>query len=197
MLFRSALRIDVDTRIAGMLFELTLLDQTRAQQIEAHFGSEVAEMVFAVHQLMRLHEGAVAYREGGKGKNSAATQLETLRKMMLAMATDMRVVLVRLTSRLVTLRHFAEHKLENEQTLRYARETFDLYAPLANRLGIWQLKWELEDLSFRFIDPAGYKQIAKMLEERRVERESFVDADRKSTRLNSSHEWISRMPSSA
>ena len=172
----AALRIDVDTRIAGMLFELTLLDDKRAQHIEAHFGKEVADMVSAVHQLMRLHEGAVAHREGGKGKNSAATQLETLRKMTLAMATDMRVVLVRLISRLVTLRYFAEHKLDNENSVRYARETFDLYAPLANRLGIWQLKWELEDLSFRFIDPAGYKQVAKMLEERRAERESFVDA---------------------
>ena len=85
-------------------------------------------------------------------------------------------MLVRLASRLTTLRYFAEMKLENALTLRYARESFDLYAPLANRLGIWQLKWELEDLSFRFVDPAAYKGIAKMLEERRVERESFVDA---------------------
>ena len=95
--------------------------------------------------------------------------------MLLAMASDMRVVLVRLASRVTTLRYFAELKLENERTYQYARETLDLYAPLANRLGVWQLKWELEDLAFRFLEPATYKRIAKMLEEKRLEREGFVE----------------------
>ncbi len=171
----AALRTDADTRIAGMLFELTAIDEKSALQIESHFGAEVANMVTGIRQLMRLHEGVIIHKEVGKSKNSATTQLETLRKMTLAMATDMRGVLVRLASRLTTLRYFAECKLENDMTLRYARETFDLYAPLANRLGVWQLKWELEDLSFRFSDPDGYKKIARMLEERRIERESFVD----------------------
>jgi GTP pyrophosphokinase len=171
----AALRTDVDTRIAGLLFELTAVDEKSAEQIESHFGTEVANMITGIRQLMRLHEGVIVHKEAGKGKNSATTQLETLRKMTLAMATDMRGVLVRLASRLTTLRYFAECKLENDITLRYARETFDLYAPLANRLGVWQLKWELEDLSFRFNDPDSYKKIARMLEERRIERESFVE----------------------
>ncbi len=171
----ASLKTDVDTRIAGLLFELPLLDSVKAEQIEPHFGKEVADMVAGIRQLMKLHEANFVAPEQGKTKSSAASQLETLRKMMLAMATDMRVVLVRLASRLVTLRFFAEHKLENATSLSYARETFDLYAPLANRLGIWQLKWELEDLSFRFTEPANYKRIAKMLEERRVEREQFVE----------------------
>jgi GTP pyrophosphokinase len=172
----AGLKTDVDTRIAGMLFELVALDAPLAEQIESRFGKEIADMVSGIRQLMRLHEGANFLQTEGKTGHAAASQLETLRKMTLAMATDMRVVLVRLASRLTTLRYFAESKLENEMTLRYARESFDLYAPLANRLGIWQLKWEMEDLSFRFTDPASYKQVAKMLEERRVERESFVDA---------------------
>ena len=172
----AGLKTDVDTRIAGMLFELVALDALLAEQIESRFGKEVADMVAGIRQLMRLHEGAHFLKAEGKSGNAAASQLETLRKMTLAMATDMRVVLVRLASRLTTLRFFAEHKIENDMTLRYARESFDLYAPLANRLGIWQLKWELEDLSFRFTDPASYKRVAKMLEERRMERESFVDA---------------------
>lgn len=172
----AGLKTDVDTRIAGMLFELVALDAPLAEQIESRFGKEIADMVSGIRQLMRLHEGANFLQTEGKTGQAAASQLETLRKMTLAMATDMRVVLVRLASRLTTLRFFAESKLENEMTLRYARESFDLYAPLANRLGIWQLKWELEDLSFRFTDPASYKRVAKMLEERRVERESFVDA---------------------
>ncbi len=171
----ASLKADVDTRIAGLLFELPLLDQAAAAQVDERFGKEVSDMVTGIRQLMRLHEGNFVQQEQGKTKSNAASQLETLRKMMLAMATDMRVVLVRLASRLATLRFFAEGKLENAMTLRYARETFDLYAPLANRLGVWQVKWELEDLSFRFIEPANYKRIAKMLEERRVEREHFVE----------------------
>lgn len=172
----ASLKSDIDTRIAGLLFELTAIAPEAAAQIEPRFGKEVAEMVAGIRQLMRLHEGTMPPPEQGKARSAAAGQFETLRKMTLAMATDMRVVLVRLTSRLTTLRYFAESKLENEMTLRYARETFDLYAPLANRLGIWQLKWELEDLSFRFSEPASYKRIAKMLEEKRVEREQFVEA---------------------
>jgi len=171
----AALKADIDTRIAGLLFELPLLDVPAASQIEARFGREIADLVTGIRQLMRLHETAFWHQESAKGKQSAASQIETLRKMTLAMATDMRAVLVRLASRLTTLRYFAEQKIENDTTLRYARESFDLYAPLANRLGIWQLKWELEDLSFRFTQPAAYKRIAKMLEERRLEREGFVD----------------------
>ncbi len=170
----ASLRADVGTRMAGLLFELPLLDPAAAAQIEPRFGKDIADLVAGIRQLMRLHEGNFVQQEQGKTKSSAASQLETLRKMMLAMATDMRAVLVRLASRLTTLRFFADRKLENELTLRYARETFDLYAPLANRLGVWQIKWELEDLSFRFTEPENYKRIARMLEERRVEREQFV-----------------------
>jgi GTP pyrophosphokinase len=95
-----------------------------------------------------------------------------LRKMVLGMVEDVRVVLIRLASRTQTLRWFAKHPLEERHA--YARETLDIYAPLANRLGVWQLKWELEDLSFRFLEPEVYKRIAKMLDERRVEREQYI-----------------------
>jgi GTP pyrophosphokinase len=148
-------------------------------EIEGRFGVETVELVHDIRQLIRLHEQTFGQLEAARGKNApqqAAAQLETLRKMLLAMASDMRVVLVRLASRVTTLRYFAELRLENDRTHRYARETMDLYAPLANRLGVWQLKWELEDLAFRFLEPAIYKRIAKMLEEKRMERESFVDA---------------------
>ncbi len=172
----AALKTDIDSRVAGMLFELPVLAPEMAAQIAPRFGREVADMVDGIRQLMRLHESSSLQPGRAKAGSGAASHLETLRKMTLAMATDMRVVLVRLASRLATLRYFAERKLENEMTLRYARETFDLYAPLANRLGVWQLKWELEDLSFRFTEPANYKRIAKMLEEKRAEREQFVEA---------------------
>jgi GTP pyrophosphokinase len=174
----TALNVDAETRIAGLLFELHALDLDAAATIEDQFGKDIGDLVAGVRQLMRFHSLTFHHpQEVLRGKNAAqqaAAQVETLRKMLLAMASDMRVVLVRLASRVTTLRYFAESKLENETTAQYARETFDLYAPLANRLGIWQLKWELEDLSFRFIEPVTYKRIAKMLEEKRIERAEFV-----------------------
>ncbi|HEV2608759.1 MAG TPA: bifunctional (p)ppGpp synthetase/guanosine-3',5'-bis(diphosphate) 3'-pyrophosphohydrolase [Noviherbaspirillum sp.] len=173
------LNADVDTRIAGLLFELPVIDPKAAEGLEPIFGKEIVDLLTGIRQLMRLHEQTFGHQESARGKNSsqqAGVQLETLRKMLLAMASDMRVVLVRLASRVTTLRYFADMKQENQKTHDYARETLDLYAPLANRLGIWQLKWELEDLAFRFLEPVTYKRIAKMLEEKRIEREGFVEA---------------------
>jgi GTP pyrophosphokinase len=173
----AQLRSDAETRIAGLLFELCLLEPKIAESLEARFGKEVADMVRGVHQLIRLRDLTASQAPVGRGKNAAQqamAQVETLRKMLLAMATDMRVVLVRLASCVTTLRFFAEHKRFDEMTHNYGREVLDLYAPLANRLGIFQLKWELEDLSFRMLEPDTYKRIAKMLEEKRMLRESFV-----------------------
>jgi GTP pyrophosphokinase len=178
----ALLKTDAETRIAGLLFELPIIDASAAEQIGERFGTEIADLVDHIRQLMRLHEmtfgqhKAVFERTDKSGSQQAAAQVETLRKMLLAMASDMRVVLVRLASRLTTLRYFADNKLQNERTCQYARETFDLYAPLANRLGVWQLKWELEDLSFRFLEPQTYKRIASMLEEKRLGREHFVNS---------------------
>ncbi|HZX28976.1 MAG TPA: HD domain-containing protein, partial [Telluria sp.] len=167
----ALLNLDAESRIAGMLFELTVLDPVAATNLEARFGKEVMDLVGGVRQLIRLRDLTVGQQ---RRDVKAGTQLETLRKMLLAMATDMRVVMMRLASCVTTLRWFADRKLFNEMTHAYGKETLDLYAPLANRLGIWQLKWELEDLSFRFIEPDTYKRIAKMLEEKRILRESFV-----------------------
>jgi GTP pyrophosphokinase len=120
-------------------------------------------------------KGALSPWDGPAGKEATADssdQKEMQRKMLLAMAADLRIVLMRLASRLQSLRWHAASKTACSPQL--ARETLDLYAPLANRLGIWQLKWELEDLAFRFLDADRYKQIARLLEEKRVEREAFI-----------------------
>jgi len=173
------LRSDVETRIAGLLFELAMFEPAIVETLEQLFGSEVATLVRGVQQLIRLRDLTVAQPVLGRGKNAAqeaAAHIETLRKMLLAMATDMRVVLVRLSSCATMLRWFAEQKRFDDTTRDYGREVMDLYAPLANRLGIWQLKWELEDLSFRFLQPDTYKRIAKMLEEKRMAREGFVQS---------------------
>ena len=105
-------------------------------------------------------------------RGTPSEQNEILRKMVLGMAEDVRVVLIRLASRTQTLRFFSKNP--SEEKASYARETLDIYAPLANRLGVWQLKWELEDLSFRFLEPELYKRIAGMLDEKRLEREQYI-----------------------
>jgi GTP pyrophosphokinase len=174
----AILRSDAETRIAGLLFELALVDGAVAEGLGERFGTEVADLVLGVHQLIRLRDLTLGQQNpAGRGKNAAqqaVAQVETLRKMLLAMASDMRVVLVRLASCVTTLRYFADQRRFDEVTRAYGQEVLDLYAPLANRLGIWQLKWELEDLGFRFIEPDTYKRIAKMLEEKRMSREGFV-----------------------
>ena len=107
----------------------------------------------------------------------AASQTENVRKMLLAFSRDLRVVMLRLASRLQTLRHFAATKADPGEAL--ARESLQVFAPLANRLGIWQIKWEMEDLAFRFLEPATYKDVARWLDEKRVEREAHVEQVRR------------------
>lgn len=133
------------------------------REIESRFGGEVARLVDGMRQIQRLRE---LHAQAGAG------QIETLRRMLLAMATDIRVVVIRLASRLRTLRYHASMRGVPDPAV--ARETLDVLAPLANRLGLWQLKWELEDLAFRFLEPEAYRALARELEQRRVEREAFV-----------------------
>ena len=103
----------------------------------------------------------------------AASQTENVRKMLLAFSRDLRVVMLRLASRLQTLRYFAASKGDPGEAI--ASESLTVFAPLANRLGIWQIKWEMEDLAFRFLEPQVYKQVARLLDEKRVEREAHVE----------------------
>ena len=158
----AAINLDAAGRAAGVLFaaprRLGAIDRVR----EA-FGAEIAGLAEGVERLYQLR---VATRA------SPIEQNEVLRKMVLGMVEDVRVVLIRLASRTQTLRWFAKNP--SAERVDYARETLDLYSPLANRLGVFQLKWELEDLSFRYLEPDLYRRIAQMLDERRVEREHYI-----------------------
>ena len=109
---------------------------------------------------------------------TAAAHTETVRKMLLAFSRDLRVVMLRLASRLQSLRYFAASKTEVSESM--ARESLQVFAPLANRLGIWQIKWEMEDLSFRFLEPQIYKDTARLLDEKRTLREDYVEQLRES-----------------
>jgi GTP pyrophosphokinase len=137
------------------------------------FGPSYASLVDLTRQLVKIQRAA---REAQIGKEQRALQTERVRKMLLAFSRDLRVVLLRLASRLQTLRWHAASRTPCPPEL--ARESQQVFAPLANRLGIWQIKWELEDLSFRFLEPAEYKRIARLLDERRVEREAGIEAFR-------------------
>jgi len=137
------------------------------------FGPSYASLVVNTRKLVQLQRAA---READLGAEARAQQTERVRKMLLAFSRDLRVVLLRLASRLQTLRFFAASRTPCAPAL--AAESLQVFAPLANRLGIWQIKWELEDLSFRFLEPEAYQQVARLLDERRVEREQRVEAFR-------------------
>jgi GTP pyrophosphokinase len=137
------------------------------------FGPSYASLVDLTRKLVKIQRNA---REAQIGKEQRALQTERVRKMLLAFSRDLRVVLLRLASRLQTLRWHAQSRTPCPPDL--ARESQQVFAPLANRLGIWQIKWELEDLSFRFLEPEEYRRVAKLLDERRVQREAGVDAFR-------------------
>ncbi len=176
-LILAELNSDAQTRIAGLLAVLPEHNPEAGAQLEARFGVEVDNLVDSARKLFRLRDLTGSLDEIGHGKNAAQirkAQAETLRKMLLAMAADMRVVMIRLAARMAALRYLAKKKEENAASRHYAKETLEIYAPLANRLGIWQVKWELEDLSIRIIDPEANRPIAKSLEEKRTEREEFI-----------------------
>ncbi len=171
------LKLDVDCRLAALLFAVPTYDEQGIAHIEERFGHAAAHLVGGIWRLNRMRpitRGFVAHSERGGDRNPVEmkAQIEILRKMLLAMVEDIRVVLLRLASRTQTLRHYAE--VPDELRVQVAQETLDLYSPLANRLGVWELKWELEDLSFRFLHPDLYKKIAKQLDEKRGEREQFI-----------------------
>ena len=153
----------------------------RPQEVIAKsFGANLAALAMETTQLVRVQRQARASQQAASTAalaapmaQTAAVQTENIRKMLLAFSRDLRVVMLRLASRLQTLRHFAATKLPLPPGL--ARESLQVFAPLANRLGIWEIKWELEDLAFRFLEPDTYREVARLLEHKRGERESGIE----------------------
>jgi GTP pyrophosphokinase len=167
---------EVITKAFGDNFAALALETTKLVQLQRQARIKAAE-VLAKKEVERLaaQEQALPVAAPGKTPMSelAASQTENVRKMLLAFSRDLRVVMLRLASRLQTLRYFAACKGEPGAAL--ASESLHVFAPLANRLGIWQLKWEMEDLAFRFLEPHTYKHVARLLDEKRAEREAHVE----------------------
>ena len=144
---------------------------SRPQEVIAKtFGHEFASLAVETTKLVEVQRISRAASSSAQLQDDPRAQTENVRKMLLAFSKDLRVIMLRLASRLQTLRYFASAKIDVPASL--AKESLQVFAPLANRLGIWEIKWELEDLSFRFLEPDTYKNIAKLLHEKRVERES-------------------------
>lgn len=161
------LHLDGETIAAALLHDVIEDSTITRDMIEREFGAHVARLVDGVTKMEVIRSLHVV--DGKKEQRQA----ETLRKMLLAMADDVRVVLIKLADRTHNMRTLSA--LPEDRQRRIAEETLNIYAPLANRLGIWHIKWELEDLAFRNLNPAMYKQIASMLSERRVDRERYIN----------------------
>lgn len=163
----AELKLDADTLAAALLHDVIEDSDYPKEYLEEQFNGDIAELVDGVTKLNRI-------KELSNMRHSVADEkAESLRKMFLAMVEDVRVVLIKLADRvhnMRTLQGQPDHKRR-----RIARETLEIFAPLANRLGIWQFKWELEDLSFRYLEPAVYRDLSRAMDQKRAERVRWVD----------------------
>jgi GTP pyrophosphokinase len=162
----SGLEADDETLIAGLVFSHAWCVQASEQLLLDTFGEGVKGMVVGLREMSELDENT------GHATGRLKGHAEGLRKMLLAIVKDVRVILIKLALQLHTMRML---KFRDEQSQHHvAEQTREIFAPLANRLGIWQVKWELEDLAFRFLQEKPYKQIASQLSEKRLEREAYI-----------------------
>jgi GTP pyrophosphokinase len=168
----AALRLDAESLAAGLASALPRVASNWRELAEARLSPGVAALVEGVERMGQIR-GLRGKVEAASRPEERAAQLESLRKMLLAMVQDVRVVLVALADQTQRLRYLAGHGTQAQREAA-AQDTFELFAPLANRLGVWQLKWELEDLAFRCSAPDTYRSIARELDEKRQGREQFI-----------------------
>lgn len=160
------LRMDLDSLIAGFLYPSIQQSVFEIEDIAERFGDNVVQLLLSSQQMEAMHliQKNALHRDGG--------QIDTIRRMLMAIVEDVRAVVIKLSERICYLRNVKN--ADEETRVLAAKETNTIYAPLANRLGIGQLKWELEDLSFRYLHPQAYKDIAKLLEDKRADREEYM-----------------------
>jgi len=168
----AGMNMDHETIAAAILHAVPGYLDDWQEIIEKDFGGNVKMLVEGISRMEHIRQFSEMPSEGKNKKDDAAQQIESLRKMLLAMVQDIRVVLIKLAERTQTLRSLSGANPELQK--RIAQETRSIFAPLANRLGVWQLKWELEDLSLRYLEPELYKKVARLLDERRVDREQYI-----------------------
>jgi len=162
----AELRLDADTLAAALLHDVPEDCGISLEEVEANFGSEVTSLVDGVTKLSKLTSRA----EGDEWKSKF--QAENLRKMLVATAKDLRVVFVKLADRLHNMGTLGALPPKKRQAI--AQETLEIYAPLAHRLGMWNVKWQLEDLAFRYLEPQQYRRLSHLVAEKRLQREGFI-----------------------
>jgi GTP pyrophosphokinase len=169
-----SLNLDAEAIAATILYATPRHIDNWQQTLNSRFGSSISNLVAGLMQIEQVQAfGSIdTINQKDKGKNDQNHQVESLRKMLLAMVQDIRVVLIKLAERTQTLRSLT--KADKSLQQQTAKEIQGVYAPLANRLGVWQLKWELEDLSLRYLEPQLYKQVAQSLDARRLDREQYI-----------------------
>jgi guanosine-3',5'-bis(diphosphate) 3'-pyrophosphohydrolase len=162
----AGLQLDASSLAAALLHDIPEDTGLPIKELEDRFGPEIAKLVDGTTKLGRVSLTA-------SGSVPGAVQAENLRKMLVAMAEDLRVVFIKLADRLHNMRTL--DPLPKDRQLKNAQETLEIYAPLAHRLGIWELKWQLEDLSFRYLQPQEYQKIARLVDASRIQREKFIE----------------------
>lgn len=167
------LHMDHETIAATALHAVPNYLDDWVKVLTERFGRNVTGLVEGISRMEQIRQFSEIRTPSAKDKDESAQQIESLRQMLLAMVEDIRVVLIKLAERTQTLRNLAGAPAEQQQQI--AQETQSIFAPLANRLGVWQIKWELEDLSIRYLEPVLYKQVARLLDERRVDREQYIN----------------------
>jgi len=164
------LGLDQDALVAAVLYRTVREEELHLETVKDQFGPKVANLIRGVMRMAAIHHQQKSTKISVFGQNE--TQGEAVRKMLVAMIDDVRVALIKLAERTCAIR--ALKKAPASRRYKVAREVFDIYAPLAHRLGVGHLKWELEDLAFRYIEPQDYKKIAKLLDEKRLDRQEYI-----------------------
>ncbi len=171
--YLADLKLDATTLAAALLHDVMEDCDVSFDELEREFGSELARLVDGVTKLTQLDKRGEEETDGlSFDQESRHTQAASLRKMLVAMAQDVRVVLIKLADRLHNMRTLKAHA--PARRIAIAQETLDIYAPLAHRLGIFDIKWQLEDMAFHHLQPAQYKTISRLLDTRREEREQYI-----------------------
>ncbi|QSX34763.1 GTP diphosphokinase [Shewanella avicenniae] len=165
----SPLNMDLDTMLAALIFVYLDAGVIKESTIEEDYGKSLATLVHSAKTMEAIGSLKLNY----ESREEAEPQIDKIRKMLLAMVEDVRAVVIKLAERVFLLR--AVKNADEETRVLLAREISDVYAPLANRLGIGQLKWELEDIAFRYLHPETYKEIAHQLDGKRLDRESYIE----------------------
>ncbi len=164
----STLSMDIDTLRAALLFPLADANVVSEDVLRESVGKSIVTLIHGVRDMAAIRQLNATHND-----SVSSEQVDNVRRMLLAMVDDFRCVVIKLAERIAHLREVKEAP-EDERVLA-AKECTNIYAPLANRLGIGQLKWELEDYCFRYLHPAEYKRIAKLLHERRLDREHYIE----------------------